>query len=100
MEVMQRSISFLRSLTRPHPARDWLALLVVSGVAALAGFGVAAYYFLGIQSGNIIGEAGGEQAPAHTVSREALGRVLETFSERAVNYDAGNVRTPAVPDPR
>lgn len=99
MEYLKIFSSVFHKLTNPYPLRDWYILLTGSAAIALVLIGIAIYFFVGIQSGFIIGERTDVDTKSPTVSREKLSQILETYEKRRVNFEAGNFSMPKVSDP-
>lgn len=90
---------FFASLGTPHPLRDWILLLALAVVGLVMVVGIGVYYFFGIQSGTIIGDTTAQIAPAPRVSRVELEKMVELFTQRAVNFEADAVEVPELSDP-
>ncbi len=90
---------FFASLGTPHPLRDWILLLSFAVVGLVVVVGIGVYYFFGIQSGTIIGDTSAQISPAPRVSRVELEKMVETFTQRAVNFEAGAIEVPEFSDP-
>jgi hypothetical protein len=88
------------TLTKPYPARDWLFIVLASGLLAALGFIVAAYLFLGVQTGSIVDASVAPPRAPIPVTKEAIQKVLETYQARAAGF--ANKSFPAVElsDPR
>ncbi|MEK7613390.1 MAG: hypothetical protein AAB439_00740 [Patescibacteria group bacterium] len=90
---------FVRSLSRPHPIRDWFLLIILGAGTLISLVTFAVYYFLGIQSGSIIGDASQNVTPIPRVSRVELQEVVDVHTLRAVNYEEGEISIPDISDP-
>lgn len=90
----------LAGLRRPYPARDWLVTLAVGGGLSVIGFALAAYIFLGVQTGSIVsGTTNTPRAPI-PVSRDAIKTVLDTYQARANNFASKTFPPVDLSDPR
>jgi len=99
MNITKSAITFVVSFTKPHPSRDWLLLLAVFFIGLLSCFSIAAFLFLGIRSGTIVGNAG-ETAPVlPSVTRTELQGVVETYQKKETNFNARNYSRPSLSDP-
>ena len=92
--------SFLASLTRPYPARDWFAALIVVFIAFLGSVFYAGYLLIGIQTGGAIHATPSEQQSQPSVTKGDIQKVLETYRARRVNYEAHNLPIQPLKDPR
>jgi len=99
MKIFQSTAHIFRSFTKPHPLRDWYAVLIGTMFITLALIGGAVNFFLAIRSGNITAPAAAELKPTPNVSRQALESVVSLYETRLLNYESGNVRTPKTSDP-
>lgn len=99
MKYLTHAKNFFISLLSPYPARDWYGAVVVTIVVTLVLIGLSVYLFFGIRSGFIIVPAETAQTQAPSVSREALQDTVETYSQRATNFEAESYPTPDVSDP-
>jgi hypothetical protein len=90
----------LSHMTRPHPARDWMIIAVMSCIVCVIGVGVSAQLFLSIQTGSLV--SGGTNAPKPTipVTQEAIRGVLETYQTRAAAYVSKSFVVYDLSDPR
>lgn len=87
-------------LGRPFPARDWLAILLLTVVLGGAGVLFAGYVFLGVQTGTLIPSGAAVPRAPIPVTKEAIQSVLTTYQARAGNY-ASKVFPPVdLSDPR
>ncbi len=93
-------LQWLAGFRKPYPGRDWAIVAGVSLVLMLCGLAFAGYLFWGVQTGAIISAA--QQVPRAPipVSRDAIKKVLETYSARATNYAAQNFVGVNLTDPR
>lgn len=98
MNTLHFLLRTLKSLSRPHPLRDWLTFLFISSALILLLLGVGAFFFLTLRSGTIIGVPSVERAPAPHISRTELQDVVDVFRARQVNYEKGNITAPDVVD--
>ncbi|GEM_PF-1119885 len=92
--------SFLASLTRPYPARDWFVVLCVVLVAFLGSVLFAGYLLVGIRSGGIIRPTESEGPPQPAVTKGDIEKVLEAYRARRVNFQARNLPVQTLKDPR
>ena len=92
--------AFLASLTRPYPARDWFAVLIVVFVAFLGSVLFAGYLLVGIRSGGAIQAIPAEAQSQPSVTKGDIQKVLETYRTRRVNYEAHNLPIQPLADPR
>lgn len=99
MKYLLRIKNAVSSLTQPNPLRDWFIVLCLLVALLLTLIGVSVYFFVGIQSGGILGEPDTEIKRTQTVSRKTLEDVVNTYEARRVNYEAGNISAPDVRDP-
>lgn len=88
-----------RSITSPHPLRDWVVVLTLAALGLATAVGVGVYYFFGIQSGTIIGDTSAEIAPAPRLSRAELESIAELYTTRRVNYEQNAIDVPSLADP-
>lgn len=91
MKYLAPIVMFLRSLTRPAPARDWLIAVLLALLTGLGMIAVAIYFYFGLETGAIIVPKAPERVSPPAVSREALKQVLDAYHIRALNYQSGNV---------
>ena len=99
MEYLSRITQFLQKLTNPYPTRDWYIMLAIAALTALILIAIAVYFFIGIQSGFIIGSSSETEIPTQSLSREKIKQTLEVYEQRRVNFEAGNYAVPDVSDP-
>lgn len=86
---MDKLQHFFSSLITPFPARDWaiaLGLLIALFVGLVS---YAAYLFMGIRAGTIVGEAPAVSGGLPNVSRADLMNTLEIYRIKRTNFDSG-----------
>ncbi len=89
----------LKSLSSPHPLRDWVLLVGALFIIAVVLLVVSTQFFFKIRSGTIIGMPSIEQVAAPKVSRVELQRVVEALEIQRLNYEEGTIASPKVSDP-
>lgn len=99
MKYLTAALSFVMSLSRPHPARDWALIVVLGLIGFVVCVGFAVYLFLGIRSGVIVGNAEGAAPITPAVTKGEISSTLEAYTQRSANFDAQNYPRPPLTDP-
>lgn len=100
MQFLTAISHFVKTLTTPHPARDWYGVFFFSVFIACVLIGVSLYFLVGIQSGIIvIPKQESEISGVPSISRASLDQAIDAYKERTVNFDSENYSPPAVSDP-
>jgi hypothetical protein len=85
-------------LTTPRPARDWAIAVIFSSALFIACGGYAAYLFIGLRTGSILGTIDAAPAQASTVKKEDIASAVDAYRARADLFAKG-VSVPGVFDP-
>lgn len=99
MNTIKKISSFFHSLIIPHPMRDWL-LVLGSGVVIFVILAVVSVnYFLGVRSGNIVGDVDAPTVTPPRISRDELQKTADLLILRRSEYEQGEIPAPDVSDP-
>jgi hypothetical protein len=88
--MTERIVKFFVSLVTPSPARDWTISLVLLIAFFLSLVAYAAYLFIGIRQGTIVGNAPEIVQVLPNVSRADLMNTLEVYRVRRANFESGD----------
>lgn len=99
MKFLDKTLDIARSLVQPHPLRDWYIVLALVTVVFISVVTTTTSLFLGIRSGSITTPPNTAVGVLPSISREKLEETVAEYELRQINYNAGNIRTPDVPDP-
>ncbi len=91
--------SYFALLLKPHPGRDWLIVFVFMIIVLLAVVSFAAYLFLGIRTGSIVGASTADVPTPPQVTRGEIEIVLESYRKRVLNFNERNFPVPTLFDP-
>lgn len=80
---------FFSSLVTPFPARDWMIALVLLIIFFIGLVSYAAYLFVGIRAGTIVGEAPAVSGVLPNVSRADLMNTLEIYRIKRTKFESG-----------
>ena len=99
MNPLLRISRFFSSLKQAHPSRDWFLVLIFLATLLLSLTLFASYLFFGIESGSIVAPSHVATSSAPSVTRGEIGKVLESYRARKLNYNADNFLTIPLQDP-
>ncbi|MBY0539610.1 hypothetical protein K2P56_04245 [Patescibacteria group bacterium] len=86
METFQKLFS---SFITPFPARDWAIALILLIALFVGLVSYAAYLFMGIRAGTIVGEAPTISGVLPNVSRADLMNTLEVYRIKRTKFESG-----------
>ena len=86
------------ALTTPRPARDWALALALAFVVCAATAAYAAYLFIGLRTGSILGSVETASVKASTLKKEDIAATVAAYRLRAELFKKG-VAVPGVFDP-
>ncbi len=92
-------LAWLKTLTTPYPARDWLVVVALASTVAVLMAAGAGYLYIGIKSGALIQAGITDRKPPEPVARAEMQRVLEVYGIRFANYEASNFPSADLFDP-
>lgn len=96
---MEKLNAFIRSLGTPYPLRDWFTIVLSALFLGVLAIAVAGYLFFGIQTGSLVGAETVAREMPSPVSRAEMKKSIDTYTERAVNYEAKNFPFEPLSDP-
>lgn len=99
MNTVKKISSFFHSLITPHPMRDWLLVLGSGVIIFVILAGVSVNYFLGVRSGNIVGNVDAPTIAPPRISRDELQKASDLLTVRKNEYEQGEIAPPDVSDP-
>lgn len=96
---MEKLNAYIKSLGTPYPLRDWFTIVMCAALFGVIVIAVAAYLFLGIQTGSLVGAETVAREMPSPVSRAEMKKSIDVYTERAVNYEAKNFPFEPLSDP-
>jgi hypothetical protein len=100
MSIFSHIGAFLRSFSRPFPARDWFVALIAAFFVFFAFCAYGVYLYVAIDSGAVFDAAGASNAQVIPVSKSDITDTVSVYRTRSAAWNAHALPAPAVADPR